>query len=322
MGGGLSTRQAGSDRLLGMQKPWTAEVTVDEATARSLVEGQFPSLAPARLAPLGEGWDNTAWSVNGTHVFRFPRRAIAVSLLEAEARVLPAIAARLPLPVPVPALLGRPVEGYPWPFAGYALIPGRIAKSAALDDRQREASAVPLARFLAALHAIPSEEALRLGAPLDTIHRLDVPRRGSQARARLAALELRGEVDAARFEEILAAPSLPVARVACLVHGDMHSGQVLVDEEGLVAGVIDWGDVHVGDPAIDLSIAHGFLPPSVHARFREAYGPIDDGTWRLARFKALHMAATLLEYGLDIRDEDLVRESRRMFDFLGATPPQ
>ena len=67
-----------------MERPWTAEHTVDEALARSLVETQFPDLAPARLTPLGVGWDNTVYDVDGRWVFRFPRRAIAVPLLETE----------------------------------------------------------------------------------------------------------------------------------------------------------------------------------------------------------------------------------------------
>ncbi len=299
-----------------MRKPWTAEHAVDDSLARELVEGQFHELAPARLSQLGVGWDNTAWLVNGSHVFRFPRRAIAVPLIETEIRVLPAIAHRLPLVVPVPTLVGRPIDGYPWPFAGYPLLPGRIATTAALDDRQREASAVPLARFLRALHDISAEEALGIGAAPDAIHRLDVPKRAAQARERLARLADRGYVEAGRFEHILSDPSLPTARIACLVHGDMHSGQILVDAAGLVSGVIDWGDTHVGDPAIDLSIAHQFLPPAARARFREAYGPIDEPTWRLARFKALHMAATLLDYGLDIGDAALVKESQRMFELI------
>jgi aminoglycoside phosphotransferase (APT) family kinase protein len=70
-----------------------------------------------------------------------------------------------------------------------------------------------------------------------------------------------------------------------------------------MCGVIDWGDVHLGDPALDLSIAFSFLPPGARAAFREAYGPIDAATWDRARFRALHYAVLLSDYGADVGGE-------------------
>ena len=54
---------------------------------------------------MGAGWDNTAYLVNGEWVFRFPRRTIAVPLLEAEGRVLPKLAPRLPLSDSAPRMV-------------------------------------------------------------------------------------------------------------------------------------------------------------------------------------------------------------------------
>jgi aminoglycoside phosphotransferase (APT) family kinase protein len=67
--------------------------------------------------------------------------------------------------------------------------------------------------------------------------------------------------------------------------------------------VIDWGDAHLGDRALDLSIAFSFLPPAARPAFRAAYGPIDDATWDRARFRALFYGVVLVEYGLGIGDE-------------------
>ncbi len=146
-----------------MNQPWTAKHVVATEQARSLIEAQFPELRPARVEPLAVGWDNTAYLVNDEYVFRFPRREIAIGLLESERRLLPAIAARLPLTVPVPEFFGEPDMGYPWAFAGYAFLPGTAADVAQLTDQQRAAAAEPLGEFLAALHAVPIEEAKSLG---------------------------------------------------------------------------------------------------------------------------------------------------------------
>ena len=63
-----------------MNRPWSAVRTITDDTARSLIETQFPALAPVWIDLLGIGWDNTAYRVNGEWVFRFPRREVAVNL--------------------------------------------------------------------------------------------------------------------------------------------------------------------------------------------------------------------------------------------------
>ncbi len=65
---------------------WEADITLTREEAARLVERQFPELAPARLEPLGTGWDNAAYVVNGRWVFRFPRRKAFAGLLESEVR--------------------------------------------------------------------------------------------------------------------------------------------------------------------------------------------------------------------------------------------
>jgi aminoglycoside phosphotransferase (APT) family kinase protein len=292
--------------------PWTAERTVSPELARDLIEKQFPELAPVRAESPSEGWDNIAYLVNGTYIFRFPRRTIAVDLIRTEAKVLPVIAPRLPLSIPVPVFLGHPDERFPWPFAGYRRISGETACRADLDEEQRIRAAEPLARFLSALHQVPVEEAERAGAGPDTLGRTDVERRRAMCIERLDSLRTKGLLDDIRplrtIAEAMPSDLPPGGRV--LVHGDFYVRHVLVDGRGLPCGVIDWGDVHLGDPALDLSIAHGFLPPAARGAFRAAYGPIPEGTWRMARFRALFMAVVLLLYGADVGDAALVREAR------------
>jgi aminoglycoside phosphotransferase (APT) family kinase protein len=77
-----------------------------------------------------------------------------------------------------------------------------------------------------------------------------------------------------------------------------------------LSGVIDWGDVHLGDPAIDISIALTFLPREGRQIFAEAYGDISTPQWNLAFFRALVHNFTILEYSETISDVALLRESR------------
>ncbi len=71
---------------------WAPEIAVDRELARHLIGSQFPELELRSLELIGEGWDNTVWLVDGEWSFRFPRREVAVPLVERELAVLPLIA--------------------------------------------------------------------------------------------------------------------------------------------------------------------------------------------------------------------------------------
>src|SRR5690606_32517479 len=50
---------------------------------------------------------------------------------------------------------------------------------------------------------------------------------------------------------------------ACWVHGDLHPRNVIT-VDGRLRGVIDWGDVTVGDPSVDLSSVWMLFEPTAH----------------------------------------------------------
>jgi aminoglycoside phosphotransferase (APT) family kinase protein len=305
-----------------MGDPWSPERVVDVALARALVESQFRDLVPARVDLLGVGWDNTAFLVNGAWVFRFPRRSIAVPLLERECKLLPAIAPTVPLPIPVPVYVGAPSSAFPWPFAGYRRLEGQTACSASFSDEARLDLAEPLARFLRALHAFPASEASRLGATGDELGRVDLEARIPKARACLGELEELALLDrdtARSLERVLERiEGTAVPSDETLVHGDLYARHVLVDARGRAAGVIDWGDLHLGHRAVDLGVAHIFLPARARGAFRRAYGPIDDATWELARVRALYHCANVTRYAHRVGDVDLLREGRSALSWLSA----
>jgi aminoglycoside phosphotransferase (APT) family kinase protein len=197
---------------------------------------------------------------------------------------------------------------------------GRTACGLALDERDRAATAAPLGEFLAALHSIGPQEAIRLGAPLETLGRLDPVRRIPQAQEGLDKLARVGLISsAAPFLRIVqdTATSRPT-QASALVHGDFYVRHILIGDGGRPCGIIDWGDIHLGDVALDLSVVHTFLPPSSHDTFRHAYGPVEETTWRLARFRALQYGIHLSDYGHATGDRDIEREGLTALKYLHA----
>ena len=152
---------------------WHPEIVVDEATARALIREQFPRVDSSSIEAIGFGYDNTAFLVGDAFVFRFPRRAIAVALMEREMAVLPKIAPLVPVAIPVPILQGRAGGTYPWPFAGYKLLTGSTASSLSLSDSECEGIAPPLGTFLQRLHSVDVRDAVGEALPGDLIGRLD-----------------------------------------------------------------------------------------------------------------------------------------------------
>lgn len=289
-----------------MTNVWDADVELTPESAARLIAQQFPPLPQPRLQLMGTGWDNVAYLVNEHLVFRFPRRQIGAQLIAHEVRILPLLAPYLPLPIPVPLFIGNPDADYPYPFAGYEHIPGETACHYTWTEAERAGNAAALARFLAALHRIPVSDETRAWAPGDDIQRADLRQRATKLRERIHAMaptRPAQEIGAllALVDQLVDTPAS--REPPCWVHGDLYARHLLVDAAHQVCGVIDWGDVHLGDPAIDLSIAWSFLPAEAHATFREAYGPIEEATWNRARFRALHYGAVLVDYGSTVRDK-------------------
>ncbi|MFD9699800.1 aminoglycoside phosphotransferase family protein [Lentzea sp. NPDC059081] len=194
---------------------------------------------------LGEGWDSTAVLVDGW-VERRPRREEIGPQLLREAVVMPWLAPRLPLPVPVPEVVSSsPV------VVRHAFVPGaEVADLTAPMGRQ-------LGEFLLALHASSVDEAALLGVgPLV-----------------LPVERFRAEVRVPGGEELLARlGDLPADTV---VHGDLGPEHVL-GHDGALTGVIDFGDLHIGDAAIDLAWTLHATPPEFAAALADTYGVTDE----------------------------------------------
>ena len=275
-----------------MAQAWEADlVAVDEGLARRLLVGA--GHVPRSLRLLAEGWDRAVWVVDEQLVVGFPRKEVVVPMIEREIALLPRIAPLLPVPVPDPVLVGEPSTEFPWPWYASRFLPGEEAALAPLDDDERVAVGIDLARFLRVLHAVDLDAEL----PVDVNHRADMSNRAERLR------ELRGRLGAdgtwvapPAVEELLeAALALPPPRLGSLVHGDLYPRNYLV-HEGRLSGVIDWIDLGRSDPAIDLSFLWSLVPSRGRTQVAAAYGGIDEAALLRSRVLALFMGCVILEY--------------------------
>jgi aminoglycoside phosphotransferase (APT) family kinase protein len=292
---------------------WDADVEIDEPLVRALLDEQFPELSAGTVRFLGKGWDNSVWVVDDRWTFRFPRRAIAIPGVERELTVLPQVARLLPVRVPVPILVGSPSERFPWPFFAYRPLPGVEPADARLSEDERVEAGAQLARFLRALHAPETRAAIDPEGvlPVDFNRRADMAVRVPRARENLGQLRemklWRAPVEVERI--FAAAEKLPPASgELVLVHGDLHLRHVLM-ADGALSAVIDWGDVCLADPCVDLVLAWSLLTPAGRERFLSEYGPVTAEQLLRSRVLAILLDSMLVRYAHDAGHVSLQREA-------------
>jgi aminoglycoside phosphotransferase (APT) family kinase protein len=293
-----------------MSQPWSPEIEITSLEAKEIIESQFPQLIPVSIAELGKGFDNTVFIVNDHYVFRFPRKGIAVQLLNIENQLLPLLVRQLNIAIPEPIFFGQATKDYKWPFTGYHHVQGE--SPGVLTNEIRNLSATPLALFLKKLHQFPINQAEKMGVPHDRLERMNIKKRKAMLVDNIkkaADLQLVRENQAALDWLSTMKEEQPDSPIT-LVHGDCHIRNILVNKEGAIAGIIDWGDMHLGNPAIDLSIAYSFLPQSGREQFFQKYGEVSDELKMVAKFFAIYVSFILLLYGHDIKDEQLVASAK------------
>ena len=288
-----------------MNKKWKADIVVSEGLVRNLLRVQFPALVLKEISCIGEGWDNCAFLVNQTLIFRFPRRKIAVELIEQENKLLKHLQSYFELQIPNPIFTGRLSEEYPYHFHGYPLIKGVSAEEALLTSQQRFASLQPLALFLKKLHSIDEKQALAMGA------RPHPGKTMATFQNRVKQLVVLGySIDEKQIQqEVKAIEEIKLSNFKCLVHGDLYCRH-LIFNEGQLTGIIDWGDVGINSPAMDLAVIWTFYPKAYHPLFLKIYGAVDPDSWCYARFLGLYIAITLMLYGQDIGNTQLLSEAK------------
>jgi aminoglycoside phosphotransferase (APT) family kinase protein len=159
-------------------------------------------------------------------------------------------------------------------------------------------SAESLAAFLTALHQ-PAPD----GAPASRDGRGGPLTASAAGVARgIACAAGRGLIDdpeavTAVWQDAVAAPGW--GGLPTWIHSDLHPANVLT-AGGVLAGVVDFGDLCAGDPAGDLAAGWILLPDGAIDRFHAAYQPtLDAATLRRARGWAVWRALGCIFIGDD-----------------------
>lgn len=254
----------------------------DPHVVTQLLREQAPHLAHLPIRPSGtSGSSNWVFRVGDDLAVRMPRTADYVPDLLNEVRWLSRVAPGLSVAVPEVHVVGRSNEVFPRPWLVVCWVPGETPGD--LDGAQQDLLARTLGHALRDLHACDTGNApageshwgYRCGEPVTGT----IDGWAEQAATALAdVFDPTGILEAWRRLRDVPAASQP----ACLVHTDLSSENLLVDTDGRLAGLIDFGAMGVGDRSIDFLYAWSLFDEPARTTLFTTAGT-DDATWARAR---------------------------------------
>lgn len=199
----------------------------------------------------------------------------------------------LPLPVPRPTY--HAPRGCP-PFTTHDKIVGEaltLNDWAKMPDETREKLADDLASFLRVLHSLSVDAAQACGvAQLDSAERA----RNLREEAAEKILEFLEPLTRRRLDETLARWSQAPheSQVPVLLHADIAPGHLLFDPPaGNLTGVIDFGDIVIGEPARDFIYIYEDYGPEILEEVLSCYAGKDAPTM-IPAIRKWYLLETLL----------------------------
>ncbi len=254
-------------------------------------------------------------SEGGVWVVTAPRTAAAGARVDAETEAVRLLAGVLPFDVPRPrADAALPGGGRATVFPAPRGRPVDLVRLAASPGVCRS-----VGRSLAALHDVTTAVVERAGVPVRDAG--EVRRRRLDELDRGATTSLVPPVLLERWEAVLDDTSLWDFSPT-VVHGDLVAERLVVTGEEVTA-VLDWTDLHVGDPAEDLAwLAVGAEPETV-AEVLQAYrssrhGSVDEDLLRRAVLHGEMALVRWLLHGVAVDDAEVREDARGMLEQLAG----
>lgn len=219
--------------------------------------------------------DGLAW------VLRVPRRPEIVTAAAAEGLLLAVLRDRFTVAIPDWRVADSELIAYPR-LAGEPAVwenPQTYELHWRIDRRNPPTSYVTaLGEFMAELHSTPTADVAATGIPFHSAGEVRT-RFGAQLAVGAAELGIHPTWQE-RGQHWLDRDEL-WAETTVLIHGDLHPGHTLVDDDGVLLGILDWTDAEIGDPGTEFVEAARKFEPAMLDQLIDSYerhgGPVWPG---------------------------------------------
>jgi aminoglycoside 2''-phosphotransferase len=290
-----------------------AEMILDDC--RKWLQMQIPQIvAPdAALLWIDSGWDSRVLEVNGQWIFRFARRPEIAGQFRKELRLLPELADHLPAALPNPEFVKLDDPNF---FCiGYQKLIGEaLSRKTATQD-----VAAQIGTFLHSLHEFPWDAVSRLGLEVLMPDRWRAEYRVFYQWVQENVLpEVSGEIGkmVRNLWEAFLNSEANFQFDPALLHGDLGVEHILIDPvSNRLAGVIDWGDARIGDPALDFTGLLAACGADFVRQVLETYARLVDGRfWERMVFYRDILPFYKMRYGRGTGAESSFLEGLKAFE--------
>ena len=223
--------------------------------AKENIRNSFPQFEIKAISFIGEGLDSKAFIVNDEFIFRFPKHEEVVSQFKAEISLLPKLRPQVRLEIPNFEYVGQQQENG-FPFVGYKKIHGvgleRELLSRLSSDLQNKLIR-EISDFIQQVHSFPVDAAKNSGVKVADFKKNYT---SDLENMRKDAYHLLDQ-NAINYVEKLLKDYLSDEEnfdfTPALLHADFSPDHIIYNKDKKdIAGVIDFGDIEIGDPDYDL----------------------------------------------------------------------
>ncbi|EEL51556.1 MULTISPECIES: aminoglycoside phosphotransferase family protein [Bacillus cereus group] len=225
---------------------------------RQYIQQALPNTTIHSYEQNENGWDNVAIIINNEWLFRFPRKSEYAERIPREKQlceVLSQSVQKLKIPQ-YNTLYNNKSDSIPV-CSYYKLIHGKPLTTKVIEKlttQERETVIIQVATFLASLHTIPIEDAVRwkFTSEKPISYWQEIQKKLHDYLA-LTLTSLERETFDYLFEGFFEHTHASDFK-RTIIHADFTHRHILFDEEKRsIAGIIDFGDAQIGDPAFDFA---------------------------------------------------------------------
>jgi len=245
-------------------------IIMNTKTLLQLIKKEFPKLHWKKFKIITKGWDFIVIILDNKLVFRFPRDKEGKIGLKKEINFLKNFKKHSKITIPDYKYIAKNYS-----LSGYTLIPGKdmkIWRYRKLTLNQKQILAKQIAKFLSDLHT----------TPISIMKRYDIKKSDpNESFKHLVKVTKKYILPKLKTKDIILIKnhfkdlkhSINDKFKSVFVHGDLGADHMLWNKNSI--GIIDFGDIHIGDPAKDFSRLYKYGPKFVENIYQYYQGQKD-----------------------------------------------
>ncbi|MET7036791.1 aminoglycoside phosphotransferase family protein [Elizabethkingia miricola] len=247
--------------------------------------------------PLGSvnasGSDNFIFRVGDDLLIRLPRHENSELQLKKEIKWLPLFSEILLIPIPQAHFLGKPSSDFLFQWGIFSWIDGNIYNPLLFEHIDNIVDT--MVNFIHSLWKVDPLNGPEWGEH-NNFRGQPLAERDEQTKEAIKSLP-------DSYDQVIL---ISLWNTACStdthnkpyvwIHGDLHWGNILTKNDN-ISGIIDFGSLGLGDPAVDIMCAWILFSPEKRRLFKQKIN-VDTSTWTRAMGWALSFATIALPYYL------------------------